>query len=62
VCRRGVQVVIELLDVLAVIAFPVGEPEQPLLEDRVAAVPECQGKTQPLLAVGNPAMPSSPQR
>jgi hypothetical protein len=36
---RGVEVVVQLLDVLAVVPFAVGQPEQPLLQDGVAAVP-----------------------
>src|SRR5437667_1826821 len=36
---RGVEVIVELLHVLAVIAFGVGKSEQALLENRVFAVP-----------------------
>ena len=38
--RGGVEVVVELLDVLAVVALGAGQAEQALLEDRVALVPE----------------------
>src|SRR5262249_2500753 len=38
--RGGVEIVIDFLDVLAVIAFAVGQPEQPLLEDWIALVPQ----------------------
>ena len=51
--RRGVEVVIELLDVLAVIALAVGQAEQPLLQDRVSAVPQGQREAQPLAAVAD---------
>ena len=40
--RRRVEVVVELLHVLAMIAFAVRQAEQALLEDRVAAVPQRQ--------------------
>ena len=50
--RRAIQVEVVLLDVLAVIALAVGEPEQSLLEDRVRAVPERQGEAEPLLLIG----------
>ena len=40
--RRAVEVEVVLLDVLAVVAFTVGQPEQPLLEDRILAVPQRQ--------------------
>src|SRR6516165_5247829 len=52
--RRAIEIVVELLDVLTVIAFAVGEPEQALLEDRVAPVPQCHRETQPLLVVREP--------
>ncbi len=50
--RRGVEIVVELLDVLTVIAFAVREPEEALFEDRVAAVPHRHAKAQPLLGIG----------
>ena len=37
---RAVEVEVILLDVLAVIAFPVGETEQALLKNRIPPVPE----------------------
>src|SRR6185503_9887035 len=49
--RRRVEVVIELLHVLAVIAFAVGQSEQPLLQNRIAAVPQRQRQTQSLLVI-----------
>ena len=39
VSRCAVQVIIILLDVLPVIALAIGQPERPLLEYRVLAVP-----------------------
>ena len=41
-----VEVEVVLLDVLAVIALAVGEAEEPLLEDRVAAVPQREREAQ----------------
>jgi len=58
--RRAVQVEVVLLDVLAVIPLGVGQPEQPLLEDRVLPVPEGDGETELLLSSEMPAIPSSP--
>jgi len=55
--RRGVEVVIQLLDVLSVVAFGVGEPEQALLQDLVPAVPEREGEAQPLVVVGETRQP-----
>src|SRR5207253_946746 len=51
--RRGVEVVVHLFDVLAVVAFGVGQAEEAFLQDRVAAVPESQRQAQPLLAVAD---------
>ena len=44
---QRVQVPPVLLDVLAVVALAVGQPEHPLLEDRVAAVPQRQPQVEP---------------
>src|SRR5688500_20167930 len=40
VARRAVELIVELLDVLAVVSFGIGQPEQPLLQDRVVLVPQ----------------------
>ena len=48
-----VEVEVALLHVLAVVALGAGQAEEPLLEDRVAAVPEGQGEAEPALAVGD---------
>src|SRR6185369_11017158 len=44
VAGHGVQVPPVLLDVLAVVALRAGEPESPLLQDRVAPVPQRQAQ------------------
>ena len=49
--RRAVQVEIVFLDVLPVIALAVGQPEQPLLENGIFAVPQREGEAEPLLVV-----------
>ena len=54
---RGVQVEPVLLGVLAVVALAVGEPEHPLLEDRVRAVPQRERQAQPLALVADPGDP-----
>jgi hypothetical protein len=49
--RRAVEVVVQLLHVLAVVALVAREPEEPLLEDGVLAVPQRERQAQPSLAV-----------
>jgi len=49
--RRGVEVEVTLLDVLAVVALRPAQPEEALLEDGVAAVPQGQGEAQATLAI-----------
>ena len=55
--RRGVLVEVVLLDVLAVVALSVRQPEQALLENRVAAVPESEREAQDLSVVRVPGDP-----
>ena len=55
--RHRVEVVVELLDVLAVIALAVAEAEHALLQDRILAVPQRDGEAQSLLGVAKPADP-----
>src|SRR5262245_31128526 len=54
VSRRGIEVEVVLLHVLAMVSLGPGEPEQSLLEDRVTAVPERDGEAQPLVVVADP--------
>jgi hypothetical protein len=49
--RRRVEVPPVLLGVLAVIALRPAEPEDPLLQERVAPVPERESETKALLAI-----------
>jgi len=42
-----------LLDVLAVVALPVGESKEPLLDDRIRSVPQGEGKAQALAPVAD---------
>ena len=51
VAGDGVEVPPVVLDVLTVVGLGPGQPERPLLEDRVAPVPQRQTQAQPLLAV-----------
>ena len=48
---RGVEVPPVLLGVLAVVALVAGEPEDPLLQDRVATVPEREREAKRLAVV-----------
>ncbi len=50
----GVEVIIELLDVLAVIALAVGQPEEAFLQERIDAVPQGQGKAKVLVFIADP--------
>ncbi len=49
--RHRVEVVVQFLDVLTVVALAVGQAEQSLLEDRIALVPQGHRDAQPLLGV-----------
>ena len=51
--RRGVEVVVALLHVLAVISLVAGQAEQPLLQDRIASVPERQREADLLMPVAD---------
>src|SRR5574341_314499 len=51
--RSAVEIEIIFLHVLAVIAFAVGQAEEPFLEDRILAVPQCQRKTEDLVVIGD---------
>src|SRR5205814_469365 len=51
--RRRVEVVIELLHVLAVIALRAGQTEESLLQNRIFAVPECEREAKPALSIRN---------
>ena len=50
-----VEVEVALLDVLAVIALVAGQAEEPLLQDRIAAVPQRDREADALMAVGDAA-------
>src|SRR5277367_1562223 len=49
-----IQVVVELFDVLTVIAFTVGQTEQTLFENGITLVPQSQGEAERLLIVRKP--------
>jgi hypothetical protein len=53
VCRGRVEVVVQLLAVLAVVALVAGNAEHALLEDRVLGVPERDGEAEVLVVVGD---------
>src|SRR5215831_14895755 len=55
--RRRVEVEEALLHVLTVIAFRAGEAEQPLLQDRIAPVPQREGEADAALAIGDAEQP-----
>src|SRR5262249_28732628 len=49
----GVEIEVILLDVLAVVALAVGQPEEALLEDRIGTVPEGESEAEALAVVGD---------
>src|SRR5580704_880986 len=49
--RHSIEIVIEFLDVLAVVALLIGETEQALLQDWVLAVPKGKRKTKQLAVI-----------
>ena len=49
--RRGVEIIIKFLHVLAVVALGVGEAKETLLQNRVFAIPHCQRETKMLHVV-----------
>ena len=51
--RRAIEVEVVLLHVLAVVALAVGQSEEPLLEDRILAVPQSHAEAEALLVVGD---------
>jgi hypothetical protein len=50
----AVQIEVVFFDILAVIAFAVGHPEEPLFQYRVPAVPQGQGQAEALFVIGEP--------
>ncbi len=51
--RRRVEVEVRLLHILAMIAFRPAQTEEPLLEDRVPAIPKGQRETKPAFPIGD---------
>ena len=51
--RRAVEVEVVLLHILSVVALAVAQSEEPLLENRVLAVPHGQREAQVLFVIGN---------
>ncbi len=60
VTRQRIQIPPVVLGVLTVVALRTGQPEHPLLQDGVVAVPQRQPETEPLLDVGEPGHPVLP--
>src|SRR4029077_3119102 len=49
--RRGVEVVVKLLNVFPVISLTVREAENPLFQNRILPIPEGQSQTETLMVV-----------
>src|ERR1700747_1957411 len=52
-CGCGIEIEVVLLHILSMIALAVRQSKHSLLEDRVPAVPESDGKAQTLLLVAD---------
>jgi hypothetical protein len=51
--RRGrIEIIIKLLDVLAMVSLVASDTEQTLFEDRILLVPQGEPETEPLVIVG----------
>ena len=48
------EVEVVVLEVLSMVALPVGQAKGPLLEDRIKAIPKRQGETKPALGITDP--------
>jgi hypothetical protein len=55
--RRRIEIKITLLHVLAVISLAPRQPKHPLLQIRIAPIPQCQREAQPTLAARDPEQP-----
>src|SRR5204863_3629939 len=51
--RGGIEIEVRLLHILAVVPFGAGQSEEPLLEDRIAPVPQCESEAKAPLAVAD---------
>jgi hypothetical protein len=53
---RGGRVEVEVifLDVFPMIALIASEAKEPFFQDWITAIPECQGKTEPLVVIADP--------
>ncbi len=52
-CRCAVEVEVVFLYVLTVVGLAVGQPEHALFENRIGAIPQCQGKAEDLFVIAN---------
>jgi hypothetical protein len=48
---RGIQIIVQFLDILAVIALMTCYAEQPLFQNRILAVPKGEGKADALVII-----------
>jgi hypothetical protein len=49
-----VKVEVIFFDILSMIAFRAAEAKEPFFQDRITAIPERHGKTQPLMVIADP--------
>ena len=55
--RRGVEIPVPFLHILAVIALRIGQSEEAFFQKRIAPIPQREPKTHPALAVADPEQP-----
>src|SRR5919197_5737606 len=52
--RGRVEVEVIFLNVLSMVTLSATEAKEPFFQERITAIPERQGKTQPLVVIGDP--------
>ena len=57
VSRCAIEVEVVLFHVLAMVAFAVGQPEEPLFQDRIFSVPHSYREAQYLVVIADSGQP-----
>jgi hypothetical protein len=55
--RRGIEIVVEFLDVLSMVPLRAGETKEAFLEDRILSIPESEAKTESSESITQPQKP-----
>src|SRR5436190_14627715 len=59
-CRRIIQIIIQLLHILSMVALITRQSKQPFFQDRIFPIPQCDRKTYMLLVITNSSDPIFP--